>query len=82
VIDPYTGSGTTGIAATLEGFEFRGSELNNSDGPPPQRFVDIATARIAYWREHGPDALDVYRDQLAARKVREELEKAGQVSLF
>ena len=82
VIDPYTGSGTTGIAATLEGFEFRGSELNNTDGPPPQRFVDIATARIAYWRKHGPDALDVYRDQLAGQKAREELEKAGQVSLF
>jgi site-specific DNA-methyltransferase (adenine-specific) len=82
VIDPYTGSGTTGIAATLEGFAFEGSELNNCDGPPPQRFVDIARARIAYWGLHGDEALDVYRQASAARQAREGLVAAGQGSLF
>ena len=82
VIDPYTGSGTSGIAAALEGFAFEGSELNNCDGPPPQRFVDIARARIAYWGLHGDEALDVYREASAARQAREGLVAAGQGSLF
>ena len=82
VIDPYAGSGTTGIAATLEGFEFEGCELNNCDGPPPQRFVDIARARIAYWSHHGADALDAYRKARAARQAHAARVAAGQVGLF
>ena len=82
VIDPYTGSGTTGIAATLEGFAFEGSELNNCDGPTPQRFVDIARARIAYWGLHGDGALDAHREATTARQAREGLVAAGQCSLF
>jgi DNA modification methylase len=42
VLDPFMGSGTTGIAAALEGRRFYGIE---SDA----RYVDIARARIAHW---------------------------------
>jgi SAM-dependent methyltransferase len=44
VLDPYTGSGTTGVAAALEGFEFIGCELS-------PEYVEIARARIAHARE-------------------------------
>lgn len=82
VIDPYTGSGTTGIAAVLEGFDFAGAELNNDDGPPPQRFVDIARARIAWWEKHGDDALEVWKASRKATDEREAWEAAGQIGLF
>jgi DNA modification methylase len=39
VLDPFTGSGSTGKAATLEGFNFIGIEQS-------AEFVEIATARI------------------------------------
>lgn len=44
VLDPYSGSGTTGVAATLEGFEFIGCELS-------LEYVEIARARIAHARK-------------------------------
>jgi len=44
VFDPYSGSGTTGIAAALEGFEFTGCELS-------PEYVEIARARISHARE-------------------------------
>ena len=39
VLDPFMGSGSTGKAATLEGFSFVGIELE-------QEYIDIARARI------------------------------------
>jgi site-specific DNA-methyltransferase (adenine-specific) len=42
VLDLFTGSGTTGIACKLEGFEFIGIERE-------QEYVDIAQARIDAW---------------------------------
>ena len=42
VLDPYTGSGTTGIAAKLEGFRFVGLELS-------EEYCTIARARIEAW---------------------------------
>ncbi len=42
VLDPYTGSGTHGIAAHLEGCHFIGSELEAYS-------VTIARSRIAHW---------------------------------
>jgi site-specific DNA-methyltransferase (adenine-specific) len=46
VLDPFTGSGTTGIAATLEGFQFIGFEQS-------EEYARIADARIAFWsRDH------------------------------
>jgi len=44
VLDPYSGSGTTGVAAALEGFDFIGCELS-------PEYVEIARARISHARE-------------------------------
>jgi hypothetical protein len=44
IVDPFTGSGTTGVAAALEGFEFIGCEIS-------PEYVEIARARIAHARE-------------------------------
>jgi hypothetical protein len=42
VLDPFTGSGTTGCAAVLERVNFVGIERENE-------YARIATARIEYW---------------------------------
>jgi len=42
VLDPFTGSGTTGCAAVLEGFRFLGCERE-------AEYVAIAEKRIAHW---------------------------------
>jgi len=42
VLDPFTGSGTTGCAAVLEGARFLGLELS-------PEYAEIARARIAHW---------------------------------
>jgi DNA modification methylase len=42
VLDPFTGSGTTGIAAVLEGRAFLGMEREGE-------YVDIACARLTHW---------------------------------
>jgi DNA modification methylase len=44
VFDPFAGSGTTGCAAVLEGFDFVGAELS-------EEYADIARRRIAHWAE-------------------------------
>jgi DNA modification methylase len=48
VLDPFTGSGTTGCAAVLEGFRFIGCEKE-------AEYVAIAEKRIAHWAgQHDP----------------------------
>jgi len=42
VLDPFAGSGTTGIAAVLEGRQFVGIEREGA-------YVDIACARLTHW---------------------------------
>lgn len=42
VLDPFAGSGTTGCAAILEGFEFIGLERD-------EEYAKIAEQRIVYW---------------------------------
>ncbi|HEY0277576.1 MAG TPA: site-specific DNA-methyltransferase [Solirubrobacterales bacterium] len=42
VLDPFTGSGTTGVAAALEGLRFRGIEREAA-------YLQIAAARIGHW---------------------------------
>lgn len=44
VLDPFMGSGTTGCAAMLEGFNFVGIERE-------PEYIEIARRRIAYWAE-------------------------------
>ncbi len=46
ILDPFTGSGTTGIAAKEEGFQFIGIEMN-------EEYMEIAKARIAYGHQQG-----------------------------
>lgn len=50
VLDPFGGSGTTGIGAVLEGFDFILIEQE-------EEYVKIAEARIAYWSGKGVAAL-------------------------
>ena len=45
VLDPFMGSGTTGIAACLEGFNFVGIELDED-------YLEIARYRIAHWGDY------------------------------
>lgn len=44
ILDPYMGSGTTGIGAKLEGFDFVGIERE-------EEYVKIAQARIEAWKK-------------------------------
>ena len=44
MLDPFMGSGTTGIAAALEGFDFVGIERE-------PEYLEIAQARIAHWSQ-------------------------------
>ena len=46
VLDPYTGSGSTGKAAILEGFQFIGFERDENEDGEPLGYLDIARARI------------------------------------
>jgi site-specific DNA-methyltransferase (adenine-specific) len=48
ILDPFTGSGTTGCAAVLEGFRFVGIERE-------AEYVEIATKRIEHWASQQPD---------------------------
>ena len=45
VLDPFMGSGSTGIAACLEGFNFLGIEMD-------EEYLNIARHRIAHWGEY------------------------------
>ena len=52
VLDPFTGSGSTGCAAALEGMRFVGAELD-------AQHAEIARLRIAYWAcEQSPITAD------------------------
>jgi len=73
VLDPFLGSGTTGCAAALEGFDFIGIERE-------PEYIAIAKARIAWWEKHKGDAQ--VSDILSAGKSRDEVEDAGQLDLL
>jgi DNA modification methylase len=73
VLDPFLGSGTTGCAAALEGFDFIGIERE-------AEYIAIAEARIAWWEKHKGDAQ--VSDILSAGKDRDEVEDAGQLDLL
>lgn len=46
ILDPFCGSGSTGMAAVEEGFNFVGIDLD-------ERYCEIATKRITAWEQHG-----------------------------
>ena len=49
VLDPFTGSGSTGAAALLEGRRFLGIERE-------PEYVDIACARLTHWAQQAKDS--------------------------
>lgn len=69
VLDPFAGSGTTGIAALLEKCSFTGIELD-------PRHVEIANARIA-----AAECRDIYAGSDGSTKLREKGDER-QASLF
>jgi hypothetical protein len=50
VLDPFNGSGSTGCAAVLEGFDYLGCELD-------EHYVNISRARIAHWQSTAEPSL-------------------------
>lgn len=73
VLDPFTGSGTTGCAAMLERVRFIGIERD-------EEYLPIARARIEWWSRH-PDGIALTR-RLDAERERKATQEAGQVSMF
>ena len=71
-LDPFAGSGSTGCAAVLEGFDFIGIERE-------AEYVEIAKARIAFWAEH-PTHLPIEKAQ-HADKERRAIADSGQLSI-
>jgi len=75
ILDPFLGSGTTGCAAALEGFQFIGIERETE-------YMSIAEARIASWREHGEDGLTIVKAAETAAAARAEVKASGQTDIF
>jgi hypothetical protein len=69
----FMGSGTTGVAALLEGFDFIGIEKE-------KEYFDIAKARIEHWSgerdDENGDVVDMASDEPA------ESEAGKQMSIF
>jgi len=65
VLDPYTGSGSTGKACMLEGFRFVGIERDEDEHGQPLGYLDIARARIEHAARFAAEAsrqLDLLRE--------------------
>jgi hypothetical protein len=84
VLDPFTGSGTTGCAAVLEGFRFLGVERE-------AEYVPIAEARVWWWSQWpvGLSTAECLRRDAQRRGVeveaeerRREREGAGQLDIL
>ena len=73
VLDPFTGSGTTGCAAALEGMEFVGCEMT-------PEYVPLAEARIAFWAQQDPD--QPLERALAGDGNRKKVKATGQEAMF
>lgn len=75
IVDPFVGSGTTGCAAVLEGFDFVGIEREAD-------YVEIAKARLEWWRTHrGREAEAVLADHARSERVAAAHADAGQLGL-
>ena len=71
VLDPFVGSGTSGIAAVLEGARFLGIDLE-------QQHIEIATRRIRWWAERSVAQSTSARDALSTTTITD----SRQQSLF
>ena len=61
VVDPFAGSGTTGIAAHLEGFDFHGIEQD-------EEYLRIAEARLKWWSQYSGETADILKGSGSPRK--------------
>lgn len=75
VLDPFMGSGTTAVAASLEGRRFVGIEREKT-------YIDIAAARLAFWETHGEEALRIVGEREEWERQREAHRQLGQLDLF
>lgn len=57
ILDPFTGSGTTGCAAALTGHSFLGVEREPD-------YAEIAHARIKHWHDNRATLLEEHQDKL------------------
>lgn len=71
VLDPFMGSGSTGIAAHLEERKFIGIEQD-------KEYMKIAKKRIKYWQEHGENALAA----AVSEQTRERIAATGQLNMM
>jgi DNA modification methylase len=73
-LDPFLGSGSTGCAAVLEGFDFIGIERE-------AEYIAIAKARIAFWAQHkGREVEDVLGLHSTSQKQAKAHADRGQIS--
>lgn len=77
VLDPFAGSGSCGVAAVLEGFEYIGAELEADYQPIAEARIAHAVARPDQWLDTRP-GLPVDEDTIEAA----EAEAMGQIGLF
>jgi site-specific DNA-methyltransferase (adenine-specific) len=77
VLDPFAGSGSCGVAAVLEGFEYVGAELEADYQPIAEARIAHAVARPDQWLDTRP-GLPVDDDTIEAA----EAEAMGQIGLF
>ena len=66
VLDPFCGSGTTGIACKLEGFEFVGMEQD-------AEYCKIAEARINNYQEEPEETLKLIEDEIKINIIQQKL---------
>ena len=80
ILDPFCGSGSTGCAAVLEGFDFVGIDRDEDEDGNPIGYVEIARARIEFWEQH-PTDLPIER-AFESERQRKKARAAGQLGLF
>lgn len=75
ILDPFTGSGSTGKAAILEGFRFVGIEKD-------PEYVKIARARIAHAERATDTAPDMFAPEPVAPQNQKYSQSSAQTDLF
>jgi site-specific DNA-methyltransferase (adenine-specific) len=76
LLDPFSGSGTTGVAAALEGFDFAGAEMEADHHAIAEARIAHARRWPASWADTAPGAAGVADDW------QETVERAGQTAMF
>jgi intein/homing endonuclease len=67
VLDPFLGSGSTGIACIETGHDFLGIELN-------KEYLEIADARIRHWDRGAKEGAEIHSDLVAETKEKVEMD--------